>query len=75
MKSKGRPKGSKQIISNENIIRANNIRNYITENNINVTNLRTKLGIKNSCLYYFMQNKTQLESWLKEIEFILGLNN
>ena len=72
-KQKGRKKGSKQLISKENVNLANEIREFIKENNIPLSLIRSKLDMTNSSIYYFMQGRTHLESWLPIIEEILTL--
>ena len=66
-----RTKGAKTSISDFDLLRANNIRLFIKKNNINLNKIRVKLGIRNSCIYYFMQNKTNLVYWLLDIEKFL----
>jgi hypothetical protein len=51
----GRKKGSKEKISQKDIELANHIRWFIKENDINLNVLRSKLGIQNSSIYYFMK--------------------
>lgn len=66
-----RTKGAKTSISDIDLFRANNIRLFIKKNNITLNKIRVKLGIRNSCIYYFMQNKTNLVYWLWDIEKFL----
>jgi len=66
-----RPYGAKTSISDIDLLRANNIRLFIKKNNITLNKIRVKLGIRNSSIYYFMQNKTNLVYWLCDIEKFL----
>lgn len=63
--------GAKTAISDFDLLRANKIRLFIKKNNITLNKIRVKLGIRNSCIYYFMQNKTNLVYWLCDIENFL----
>jgi hypothetical protein len=72
-RNSGRKKGYKNGITNEELELANELRFYIKNNNINLNLLRHKIDMRNSCIYYFMQEKTNLVSWLARIEEILTL--
>ncbi len=50
---------------------ANELRLFIKQNNINLNQLRKYLLIRNSIIYNFMAEKTNLETWLWDIEIIL----
>ena len=69
----GRKKGSIQKISQKDLELANHIRWFIKENDINLNALRSKLGMQNSCIYYFMKGKTNLIDWLPKIKEIFNL--
>jgi len=69
----GRKVGSKQQISQKEIELANHIRWFIKENDINLNVLRSKLGMQNSCIYYFMQEKTNLVNWLPTLKEVFNL--
>lgn len=70
-RNSGRKKGSKQKVSQKDIELANELRCFIKDNNLNLNIIRTKLGLRNSCIYYFMKEKTNLVSWLPRIKEIL----
>jgi hypothetical protein len=72
-KNSGRKKGSIQKISQKDIELANHIRWFIKENDINLNVLRSQLGIKNSCIYYFMKEKTNLINWLPKLKEVFNL--
>jgi hypothetical protein len=66
-----RTKGAKQKILDFELQHANELRLFIKQNNINLNQLRKYLLIRNSIIYNFMAEKTNLETWLWDIEIIL----
>ena len=69
----GRKIGSKQKISQKDIELANHIRWFIKENDINLNVLRSKLGMQNSSIYYFIKGKTNLVNWLPTLKEVFNL--
>jgi hypothetical protein len=73
-RNSGRKLGSKQKVSQKEIQLANELRCFIKDNNLNLNVIRTKLGMRNSCIYYFMKEKTYLVAWLPQLEQLFKNN-
>ena len=50
-----RTKGAKGKVDFNDLKLANDVRCYIKKNDINLNVLTHRLGMRNSCIYYFMQ--------------------
>ncbi len=63
--------GAKQKTLDFELQHANELRLFIKQNNINLNQLRKYLLVRNSIIYNFMAEKTNLESWLWDVEIVL----